>query len=277
MIGQSAGNQFIYMLESSETICNKFMLKKKISEHVPTHFKPLNDDQFGHYLAGLIDGDGHFSSELQLVICFNSKDKFLAYYLKKIIGFGNVYEIKGKNAVNYVISKKDGIIKILNLINGKLRNKDKLDQINKYFKTNVKYSDFFIDFKRNDTNDLDNHWLAGFSDADASFQIKKPSNRNEVKLNFQVDQKYDYLLNLIKNLFGGNLGYRLSQDTYYYGSTSFKSAKNVIKYFDQYHLQSSKYKNYLIWRKAYIIIQDKKHLTDEGLNKILLLKQKLNK
>jgi hypothetical protein len=33
----------------------------------------------------------------------------------------------------------------------------------------------------------------------------------------------------IKNYLGGNIGYRKSQDTYYYGSTSFGSAKNVIE------------------------------------------------
>ncbi len=54
-----------------------------------------------------------------------------------------------------------------------------------------------------------------------------------------------------------------------YGSTSFGSAKKVIKYFDTFHLQSSKYINYLKWRKAYILIQNKSHLTDLGIKKIL--------
>lgn len=71
---------------------------------------------------------------------------------------------------------------------------------------------------------------------------------------------------------GGNIGYRSSQDTYYYGSTSFGSARKVIKYFDQYHLQSTKHINYLKWRKAYLIIQDKNHLNELGLNKIIKLK-----
>jgi len=65
--------------------------------------------------------------------------------------------------------------------------------------------------------------LAGFSDADASFQIKIISREGrakpEIRLNFQVDQKERLLLDLIKNYFGGNIGYREKQDTYYYGST----------------------------------------------------------
>jgi len=88
---------------------------------VPTHLKPLNDEQFGHYLAGLIDGDGHFSSKQQLVIEFSSLDVTLAYYIKGIIGFGSVKKVKDKNACFYIISKKSGIVRVINLINGKLR------------------------------------------------------------------------------------------------------------------------------------------------------------
>jgi hypothetical protein len=33
---------------------------------------------------------------------------------------------------------------------------------------------------------------------------------------------------LIREFLGGNIGYRKNQDTYYYGSTSFGSAKKVI-------------------------------------------------
>ena len=135
--------------------------------------------------------------------------------------------------------------------------------------------------------DLKNHWLAGFSDADASFQIKvlnrplnyvsRESNKVEVRLNFQIDQKKESILLLIKNFLGGNIGYRKSQDTYYYGSTSFGSAKNVVNYFDSFHLLSSKHINYLKWRKAYLIIQNKDHLNKDGLNKIIKLKSTMNR
>jgi LAGLIDADG endonuclease/LAGLIDADG DNA endonuclease family len=95
---------------------------------------------------------------------------------------------------------------------------------------------------------------------DASFQIKilnrnrcsKPlasatgkSKKVEIRLNFQIDQKKDVLLLLIKNFIGGNIGYRKNQDTYYFGSTSFGSAKNCINYFDYFHLLSCKHINYL--------------------------------
>jgi hypothetical protein len=82
---------------------------------------------------------------------------------------------------------------------------------------------------------------------------------------------------LIKDFLGGNIGYRKSQDTYYYGSTSFGAAKKVIHYFDYFHLLSSKHINYLKWRKAYLIIQNKDHLTKNGIEKIIKLKKTMNR
>jgi hypothetical protein len=85
------------------------------------------------------------------------------------------------------------------------------------------------------------------------------------------------LLILIKNHFGGNIGYRKYQDTYYYGSTSFGSAKNIINYFDKFNLQSRKYVSFLLWRRSYLLIQNREHLTEKGINKITKIKALLNR
>ena len=295
---QSAGNLIKFSIlisnllineRTSETLrCNSISYEniKQVSIHVPTHIQPENDSDFGHYLAGLIDGDGHFSKALQLVIAFNELDASLAYLIKKKIGYGNIYKVKNKKAIILVISHRIGLHKVLNLINGKLRSTEKLNQIKDNILTHSYFKSIFSGEAKN-TNlfslnlnvDLNNYWLSGFSDADASFQIKliTKNHKTEVRLNFQIDQKRNDLLILIKNFLGGNIGYRNSQDTYYYGSTSFGSAKNVINYFDHFHLLSSKHINYLKWRKAYILIQKKDHLTESDLTKIIKLKTTMNK
>lgn len=264
----------------NETIVNTENVKP-IFLHRPKHLIPLSEDQFGHYLAGLIDGDGHFSSKQQLVIVFHSSDVSLAYYIKERLGFGSVKKVKEKNAFLLIIASKEGLEKIVNLINGKIRTENKFNQINNNVLKHDKFAELkkTINFKLNLNKDLKNHWLAGFSDADASFQIKilNRSNRVEVRLNFQIDQKKDNILVLIKNFIGGNIGYRKSQDTYYYGSTSFGSAKNVINYFDNFNLLSSKRINYIKWRKAYLLIQNKNHLNNDGLNEIIKLKNTMNR
>lgn len=282
---KSAGNVFNIKNGTSETLRNKTVVNpenvKAISVHVPKHLKPITDDQFGHYLAGLIEGDGHFSSKQQLVIVFYSLDVSLAYYIKERLGFGSVKKVKDKNAFLLVVAARKGLEKVINLINGKIRTENKFNQITRNILNHDSYNEFrkTISLKLNSNNDLKNHWLAGFSDADASFQIKvlNRNNKIETRLNFQIDQKGNSVLLLIKDYLGGNIGYRNSQDTYYYGSTSFGSARNVINYFDYYHLLSSKHINYLKWRKAYLIIQNKDHLSKDGLEEIIKLKSTMNR
>lgn len=282
---KSAGNIFLFIInKTSETLRNGVVVDsehvKHISKHVPKHIKPLNNNQFGHYLAGLIDGDGHFSEAQQLVIVFSYTDAFLAYNLKQKLGNCNVKKVKDKKAYLLIISKKEAILKVLNLINGKLRTENRFNQVINNILNHDRYKDINIKFTMNLTDDFNNHWLAGFSDADASFQVKvinrTARNKPEVRLNYQIDQKSNILLMKIKNYLGGNIGYRKSQDTYYYGSTSFGSAKKIIEYFNQYNLQSRKHVSYLRWRKIYILIQDREHLTDKGLKKILKLKSLIN-
>ena len=257
---KSAGNILLFNKSisngTSETLRNEIVVNsehvKSISKHVPKHLKPLNDEQLGHYLAGLIDGDGHFSNIPQLVIAFSLPDAFLAYYLKEKLVNANVRKVKNKNAYLLIVSSKKGILKVLNLINGKLRLEDRFNQVINNIINNDKYKDIkheAFNFTLNSSNNFNNHWLAGFTDADGSFQIKiinrTSKSRPEIRLNYQIDQKKNILLMKIQNYLGGNIGYRKSQDTYYYGSTSFGVAKNVIEYFNQFNLQSRKHVSYL--------------------------------
>lgn len=110
----------------------------------------MNVHQFGHYLAGLIDGDGHFSRQEQLVIVFHSLDASLAYYLKNRLGFGCVKKAKDKNAFILVIAAK-GLVKVINLIKGKIRRESKFYQITNNILSNHNYIEFskIVNFKLN--------------------------------------------------------------------------------------------------------------------------------
>jgi hypothetical protein len=77
---------------------------KLITEHVPKHLKPLSDDEFCHYLAGLIDGDGHFNKQGHLIITFDYLSASLGYYLKSRLEYGTVNPVKGKKAYTLIIS-----------------------------------------------------------------------------------------------------------------------------------------------------------------------------
>jgi hypothetical protein len=274
---KSAGNIIFYKNDTSETLRNEIIIEEKIksiSDHVPKHKKPLNDEEFGHYLAGLIDGNGYFSKQ-QLIFVFHSLNVSLAYYIKQYLGYGKVKKVK--DAYILVIVNIEGLKKAIKLINGKIRLESKYNQIKNNVFSDSKYIEFSkeIDLQINLNKSLENHWLAGFSDANANFQIKiiEPA---KVRLNYNIDLKENSLLLLIKDFLGGNISYIKSQDIYKYNSISFGSARNVINYFDKYHLLSSKHINYLKWRKAYIIIQKKEYLTEKRIEKIIKLKKSID-
>jgi hypothetical protein len=167
---KSAGNIFNIKNGTSETLRNETVVKtenvKPISVHVPKHLKPVSDDQFGHYLAGLIDSDGHFSSwggppagKQQLVIVFHSLDASLAYYIKQRLGFGSVKKVKDKNAFILVIAARKGLEKVINLINGKIRTENKFNQITNNILNHDNYAEFrkTISLNLNSNKDLINH------------------------------------------------------------------------------------------------------------------------
>jgi len=84
---------------------------------------------FGEYIAGIIDSSGTFNEKQELHITFNKIDISFAYYLKKLIGYGRVKQIKDKNIVTLVISKKEGIEKILTSTSTKFRTLRVFNQI----------------------------------------------------------------------------------------------------------------------------------------------------
>ena len=114
---------------------------------------------FHQWLAGLIDGDGHFSSKQQLVIVFSSPDVQLAYYIKEVVGYGHVNKVKDKNAYLLIIAARKGIEKVINLINGKIRIENKFNQIINNILNQDNFLEFrkTVDFKQNLSKDLKNH------------------------------------------------------------------------------------------------------------------------
>jgi hypothetical protein len=268
---ESAGN-----FESLEELSGLISRDLHISDHLSKHKRPETDEEFGYYLAGLIEGDGYFGDH-RFEIAFHEDDSFLAYYIKKRIGYGSVLKLKGKRSVRYVLRHSDGIRKILNLVNGKFRAIYKINQLLKHG-YDTKFGLTILPPAKFDLNS--NHWLTGFAEADGSFVIsisKSPTHKigYNIRLEFKIKQKNEDLLEDIKEYLGGNIYYLKNDQIFYYNSTSFKFAKNVADYFDRYQLNSSKLVRYLKWRKAYRRIQRKEHLTQEGLNKIRKLQRNL--
>lgn len=267
---QSAGN-FGFSTNAqavTKNTYNKYSELPKISEHVPKHTK-FNDEEFGYFLAGLVEGDGWFGKK-ELHIIFSETDKSLAYFIKKRIGYGNVYKIKDKKAVRYICKNKEGLLIILYLINGKLVSKYKYDQLIKH-----NYSeDFNINIMPPLNNlSLDNYWLAGFTQADGCFHISVVKSKTHksgysVRLEFSLKQNDELPLRLLYNNLGmGNIS-QYHTGVWCYKSSGYKTAAVLINYFDKYNVFAGKYVDYLKFRKVYIMITEGKHLNSKGILKI---------
>ena len=237
-----------------------------VSIHKPKTRKPDNTVDFGFFLAGLIDSDGHFSKKepTQLVVCFHEKEIHTPYYLKKKLGYGIVSRVKNKKGINFIMAHSLGLEKVCALVHNKLRHKDKIIQYNTRLRS---LKSFHFTEKQLLFSIKENPWFSGFFMGLGLFQIKiiKRIDRKmaECRVVIQIDQKTECLLLQIKNAFGGNVYFRKSQNTYYYSSVNFASAKRVIQYFDQFHLMGIKMTQYTLWRKVFLKIQIQKFNQNE--------------
>ena len=269
--GQSAGN-FSLSTKATASIkntYNKFSSLPKISEHVPKYNSNLTYQEFGYFLAGLIEGDGWFGLN-ELHIIFAERDIPLAYLIKKRIGYGNVYKIKATKAVRFICKNKTGLSIILSLINGKFVSRFKYEQLIKH---NYNKNFNFEILPPTKTITLNNYWLAGFTQADGCFYISIVKSKTHktgfsVRLEFSIKQNDVLPLKLLyTKLNMGNL-YKYSSGIWCYKSSGYKTAANLIDYFDRFNVFAGKYVDYLKFRKVYIMITEGKHLEKKGILKI---------
>ena len=270
--------------------------RKKFTCHRPMPRLPQNDLEFGSFLAGLIDSDGHFNNIPQLVISFHANDSRLAYFLKSSIGYGKVRKVNSKSALVYVCAHTLGLIRIAQLVHNQLRHHTKIQQYNE----RLLQSDLLLCSRNKFANNsshllstitptqsiLSHYWLAGFVAGDGSFQFKvitaarqsmKTQRLPEIRVTLQIDQKDDLLLKEIQANLGGYIGYRKSQDTYYYSSVSFTNATKWIHYLDHTHLIGAKMTQYVLWRRVCLLIQQRRHLTLDGIRVIRAIVQRISK
>lgn len=245
--------------------------------------RPLDNIQFGYYLSGLIDSKGEFNNLSQLIILFDKNDIKLAYYLKSRLGYGIIRNIKSQDRFVFIIRDKKGILKVLNLINNKIRNKTIYNQIcdnlliMSYFKElNINKDNFHY----NNTYNYNNYWIAGIIDGTGIFSVNINKYSNNIELYLKINHTNYDILNIFIRKFGGYIKYMNNNDKSSnkmgYVSMNYNSVYKIIKYLDRYHLQSNMFIDYLKWRKIYVILQENRHFSFSGMDRIVKLKESIN-
>jgi len=153
---------------------------------------------FNQWLAGLIDGDGCFLLSKKgyagLEITMDTRDKHCLYLIKQKFG-GSVKLRSGVKAVRYRLHHKEGILNLINAVNGEIRNPIRLLQLNKLCeKYNIKLIQPSI-------LTYNNGWFSGFFDSDGSVYLIL----SIFQMCISAGQKNNYILNLLPDLYGGKV------------------------------------------------------------------------
>lgn len=131
-------------------------------------------------------------------------------------------------------------------------------------------------------NDI-GHYLAGFTDGEGSFNVSFRKRKDykmpwKISLCFNVSQRDKVILTLFKkHLKCGTLRQR-EDKVWYYEVNNFNAIiQQVIPFFKQYGFLSAKKKrDFAKFKQIAGLIQQKEHLTKEGIKKILEIRSDMN-
>jgi hypothetical protein len=265
--GQSAGN-FIYYEGSSETTCEAI------------------NNKFKWWFIGFTEGDGSFivnkDGYLEFKITQSSVDAQILFYIKKELGFGSVsIQDKINKTHHYRVRDKKNIFKLIQIFNGNIVTKYKLNQFkvwvnafNKVYKTNIQFTEDKSELT------LDNAWLSGFTDAEGCFtsctSVSKSTGQFITTVRYVISQKDD--IEFSKDLADKINGYITYVKSYngYNTVVNFSKLNKIIFYLKNYPLKTKKLISYKRWLKIFELVKNKKHLTIEGRIIIKFLSKLIN-
>lgn len=283
-------------------IINWSLYRRSIYTYVVKHSKhEAKPSLFSSYLAGIIEGDGCITvptsirslkgklnySSIQIV--FHSKDLPLALIIQKELAQGSLSKKKGVNAYILTINSYEGLYKIISLINGNMRT-PKIHSLYKLidFLNNSKKTR--IEKKSLDRSSLNsNAWLAGFIEADGSFQVRtSTTGRNpkyECKLeicqrrtdhngysNFEFLQSIAQLFNTEVKEIRSNRSF----PEYRVRTVSVRGNINAKNYLMNYPLFGTKFLDSKDWMAVVEMFVKNEHKTTESKEKITEIKSHMN-
>jgi hypothetical protein len=238
-----------------------------------------------------------------VTIVFVAKDLPLANFIATILS-GTVNKAKGNY---YVLSiyKQSALHTLCKIINGKFRTPkiEALHRLIHWLNDKNKFEKLEL-LPLDETNILNNSWLAGFSDADSNFSInfKTYFNTKEdflmcssINLTYRISQRQEYqrstpnqsnsYLNIMSKIAAAfnskveiidreRLDY--TEKGYLVRVRSNNSRLEVINYFNNFSLLSSKHLDFLAWKEANILQTNRDYLTAKGSAKLIELKSSMN-
>lgn len=243
------------------------------------------------YLAGLIEGDGSIvvpsrinprtnkPAPTQIKVCFHLDDLTLAKYLITSLDIGSIHGINGKKAIVWAIASHSALVFFAHLLNGRMRTAKSRDLLPLIAYLNKKEA--YIVSIPVDTSLLgSNAWLAGFIEADGSFQVRTSLSdtckQKRITIYFELSQarlNHDgfsskELITNIASFLNVSLQYtcsHLSHPQYRVRTSTVASHNFLVEYLTQYPLLGTKRINYMDWCTVHGFVVEgtvKEHVQD---------------
>jgi len=269
----------------------------------------------GHYLAGLIEGDGSIivpktirnqKGKLlypKVKITFVDKDAPLAEKIKELMGAGTIERPSNTKYLNLLFQDVKSLQAIAVLLNGKMRT-PKIEALYRLIDwLNARSPSSQLTKLGLDTSPLGNNpWLSGFIESDgnfySSFSINSKGIAEVLRHYMRISQKALYsqdsdiskennsnrqIMEKIREFLGVKSINEIVRTRDNYVETSYEvrtskksSSEKLINYLNEYPLFSSKHQDFLDWVEIHKIRLSKAHKTIEGTSKLVFLKNSMN-
>lgn len=296
-IGQSAGNLSIYDKGEPQRLHARAYSTDCVTGG------PKLAGNLGYYLAGLIEGDGSIvvptvqrspKGKLyypSIQITFHLKDLPLALTILQAIGHGTLHRVKGALAYTLHINSFTAMVKVVELINGKLRT-PKNHALHRLIRFLALRQVNNFPLLPLDTSPLAcNAWLAGFAEADGSFYIRTSETSQRIAPAFELDallqrdmdpaskDSYQELMGAIARFLLCNLKVQQRKgksDCLRVRTMSLAGNQVLVAYFTSFPLFGSKRLDFIDWCKGLELVAKGNHKTAEALVSMKKVKGGMN-
>ena len=278
--------------------CNSISMLnlKNSSSNVESQYNFIN------YLCGLIEGEATIivpkyerSSKGKLnypsiQIVFHLKDFPLAQLIQKNLGFGSLIRKKGVNAYTLYINNSEGILKLVQLLNGNRRTPKIYSLYNLIDWLNNKNKELNLSKLPLNSKSLENDaWLSGMIESGGQFNLRSSLKGQypKIECKFELSQRQRdhlgnsndlFLLTIAKflNLKLKEIRVNTPNPQYRLRTTNLESNLILVNYLNKYSLFGSKFLDYKDWKEVLSLFEPRFKSNQSNIDKVLTLKSGIN-
>ena len=260
-----------------------------------------SNTNFAYYLTGLIEGDGSIHVPVSerstkgsfnypsLQIVFHFKDLPLSLLIQKEIGHGSISKRKNQNAYIYTVNNLEGLILLIDLVNGKMKT-NKIYALYKLIGWYNQYRNTSFEKKKVNTDPVSsNAWLSGFIEADGHFSVRSTESGKypKIECKFELSQRQKdqykrdniFFLEEIALMFKCVVKSTRSESDkpqYRVRTTSLAGNIEVVNYLTKYPLFGTKFSDYKDWEKVAMLFTEGSFDHKLNMDYVKQIKSKMN-